>query len=135
LRDLAYIAKVWGVACLVSPIVLIIGFKVFNFKISDFLYILPGTVIVGLIFSAPTFILLACILYNFSYKLSKPIKVVLIFIIGLLGICATFAIVIGRNFFHFGEDWYFPLTYALVFVLSLIVFYPKSAKKEELQQW
>src|SRR5690606_19649952 len=91
-----------------------------NFEeIGGFAQLIGISLLFGLVLSIPVFILMSYFLYYFSNKLNDSIKIILLSVLGFTGTFSTFAIVDTHSFFHFSKALFFPLTYALVLVITL----------------
>lgn len=130
---LVYLIKVYLVTIIFSPTLYFLLDGNLNLSFNSkaligFLELILIAVIMGGILSSPTFITLGYFLNVYSIKLSRLLLLIFLCLISLLGTFATFAIFDSHSFFHLSKALYFPLTYALVLVFSIIVFYPKSTK-------
>jgi hypothetical protein len=126
LKNLAYIAKVWGITCLVSPLIYFLstGFLDFN-DIEGFVQLIGISLLFGLVLSFPTMFIIGCIIYYYE-NLNREKVLYISVAIGVFGTFTTFAIVDIHSFTSISKAMYFPLTYALVLIISLFMFYPKT---------
>lgn len=133
MQKLIYLIKVYLVTIVFSPTLFFVLDGNFNLSFDSkaligFLELIFIAVVMGGVLSSPTFIILGYFLSIFSLKLNRLILLIFLCLIGFLGTFSTFALFDTHSFFHLSKALYFPLTYVLVLVFSIIIFYPKSTK-------
>lgn len=130
MRKLVYLLKVYLVTIAFSPTLYFVLDGNFNLSFDSksligFLELILIAIVMGGVLSFPTFIILGYYIASFSGKKNVLTNKLILFFIGFIGTFATFAIIDSHSFTSISPALYFPLTYALVLVLSLIIFYPK----------
>lgn len=131
MKNLFYLVKIWVVTILVSPILFfsLQGEARPNFE-WIFLYDLGQLVLIaglmGGFLSILTFIAMGYYLVLESYKRSNLFNKITLSSLGFLGTFLTFALTDKHSFTSFGSQMFLPLTYALILVSSVWIFYPNK---------
>lgn len=131
MKALFYILKVWFTTTILAPIIygsrLVIKHSPAHYEWGD-LDVLVVVMMSGMLISLPL-IPIMIFLYSFiRFNPNKARNLFILCVVGVIGILITFWL-LDRSLI--GEAWGALLTYSLITVLGLILYYPKYAPEAE----